>query len=105
MYDKEIAGKRMQECRNRKGITQQVMGDAIGFSRTKISNLETARNDICMTDAVQVCEYLGVSLDTVFYSREISTEDFLVIANEYFKNKSISKTEKRKVLKELIKYL
>ena len=30
MYDKELAGKRMQECRKRKGVTQEVMGDAIG---------------------------------------------------------------------------
>lgn len=105
MYDKKLAGKRLQECRKRKGVTQQTMGDDVGFSREKISNLETARNDICMTDAVLLCDYLDVSLDSVFYSAEMSSQDFLTIANEYFKNKNISKSEKRKVLKELIKYL
>ena len=105
MYDKELAGKRMQECRKRKGVTQEVMGDAIGFSRTKVSNLETARNDICMTDAVQVCDYLGVGLDTIFYCKEMNTNDFLTLSNAYFTNKTIPENERRDSLRDLLKYL
>ena len=105
MYDKEAAGKRMQECRKRKGVTQQVMGGEIGFSREKISNLETARNDICMTDAIQVCEYLDVGLDTIFWGKELTTNDFLILADKYFKNNKISKTERKETLKSLFKYI
>lgn len=105
MYDRKAAGKRIQEYRNRKGVTQQVMGETVGFSREKVSNLETARNDICMTDAVQVCEYLDVGLDTIFYSKEMTTNDFLVLADEYFTNNNIPKNERNETLKSLFKYL
>lgn len=105
MYDKKLAGKRLQECRKRKGVTQQFVGDCVGFSREKISNLETARNDICMTDAVLLCDYLGVSLNSIFHSREMNTQDFLVLANEYFSNNKISKSERKESLKSLFKYL
>lgn len=105
MYDKEAAGKRIQVCRCRKGVTQQVMGDEIGFSRSKVSNLETARNDICMTDAVQVCEYLNVGLDTIFYPKKMNTNDFLTLANIYATNKKIPENERRNALKSLLEYL
>lgn len=105
MYDRKAAGKRMQECRNRKGVTQQEMGIEIGFSREKVSNLETARNDICMTDAISVCEYLEVGLDILFWSRDISTNDFLTFADTYFKNTKIPKAERKETLKKIINYL
>lgn len=102
MYNKEAAGKKIQKCRRQMGITQQILGDDIGFSRTKVSNLETARNDICMTDAVLLCEYLNVSLDTIFYNKEFSTADFLIVSEKYFKNEKISKKERNVTLKILI---
>lgn len=105
MYDKEAAGKRIQVCRCRKGVTQQIMGEEIGFSRSKVSNLETARNDICMTDAIEVCKYLDVGLDTIFCPKKMNTNDFLIMANNYATDKSIPESERKNALKSLLEYL
>ena len=106
MYDRKSTGLRIKECRNRMGVTQEKMSEDVGFTRTKISNWETARRDICMTDAIQICEYFDVSLETLFRkNREVSTNDFLIIAKTYSTNKKFSKKERRESLKSLFKYL
>lgn len=105
MYDRKAAGKRMQELRKRKGITQESMGEDIGFTRSKISNLETGRRDVCMTDAILICDYFEVSLENLFYSKSMSSDDFLIMANNYLSDKTISKKERRKTLKKILDYL
>lgn len=105
MYDKEVVGKRIQECRIRKGFTQQKLGELINFSRSKVSNIETGRNYVSVPDAILLCSELDVGLDTIFYSKEIGTDDFLSLANDYFTNKKIPKKEREDTLKSLFKYL
>lgn len=105
MYDRKTVGKRIQECRIRKDFTQQELGVLIGFSRSKVSNIETGRNYISVPDAILLCTELDVGLDTIFYSTEISTDDFLSLANDYFTNKKIPKKEREDTLKSLFKYL
>lgn len=104
MYDKEVVGKRIQECRIRNDLTQQELGELIGFSRSKVSNIETGRNYVSVPDAILLCNELGVGLDTIFYSKEFGTDDFLSMANDYFTNKEISKEERESTLKTLLDY-
>lgn len=104
MYDKEVIGKRIKACRVRKGLTQQQLGDLTRFSRTKVSNLETGRNYISVVDALLLCEHLDIKLDTLFDSKEMSTADFLSLANDYFMNRRISKKERDETLKSLLNY-
>lgn len=105
MYDRKQAGIRMQELRKQKGVTQQEMGDALCFTRSKVSSLETAKRDICMTDAVSVCDYLEVGLETLFFPKTITSNDFLVLATKYASNKNIPQKERRETLKKIMKYL
>lgn len=104
MYDKEVIGRRIKECRVRKGFTQQKLGELTLFSRSKVSNLETGRNYMSVVDALILCEYLDIRLDTLFDSKKMSTADFLLIANDYFTNKKISKKERDETLKSLLNY-
>ena len=104
MYDKEVIGKRIQECRIRNDLTQQELGELICFSRSKVSNIETGRNYVSVPDALLLCDKLGVSLDTLFYSKEFGTADFLSLANDYFTNKKIPKKEREDTLKYLLNY-
>ena len=105
MYDKDVVGKRIQECRIRNGLTQQELGARIKFSRSKVSNIETGRNYVSVPDALLLCKELNVGLDTIFYSKEMGTSDFLSLANNYFINKKIPKKERKETLKKLLKYL
>ena len=104
MYDKEVIGKRIQECRIRNDLTQQELGELTGFSRSKISNIETGRNYISVPDALLLCSKLDVELDTIFYSKDFGTSDFLSMANDYFTNKNLPKEERENTLKTLLEY-
>ena len=106
MYDRKTTALKIKECRNYMGVTQEKMSEELGFTRTKISNWETARRDICMTDAVQICEYFGVSLETMFnQSKEINTSEFLIVAKKYATNSKISKGERKEAIKKILQYL
>lgn len=104
MYDRKVVGKRIQECRIRKDLTQQKLGELTLFSRSKVSNLETGRNYMSVVDALILSKHLDIGLDTLFYSKEMSTADFLSLANDYFTNKKISKKERDETLKSLLNY-
>ena len=104
MYDKEVIGKKIQECRVRKGLTQQELGELTLFSRTKISNIENGRNFISVPDAMLLCEHLEIGFDTLFGNKEMTTNDFLLLADDYFNNKKISKQERLDVFKTLMDY-
>lgn len=104
MYDKEVIGKKIQECRVRKRLTQQELGELTFFSRSKISNIENGRNFLSVPDAMLLCEHLDISFDTLFGNKEMTTNDFLLLANNYFTNKKISKQERLDVFKTLMEY-
>ena len=101
--DKKI-GERLREYRKEKNLTQEELSEKLIVSRSKISSWETARRDICMTDAIKLCVNLDASLDNLFYPNEINSKEFCKIAKRYFNNKSIPMNERISVLRELHKF-
>lgn len=104
MYDKEAAGKRIQDYRKLKNITQEELATNLHISRSKISSWETARRDICMTDAIQLCEQLNISLNTLFNPKEINSREFYTLAYNFFHNINVSYKEKEQILKKILKF-
>ena len=105
MYDKSSAGFRIREFRKEKEVTQEKMAIDLNISRSKVSSWENGGRDICMTDAIQLCKYFDVSLDTIFCPMDISSKELNIIVNKFFNNKKISKREKDKTLRNLLKKL
>lgn len=105
MYDKDSTGIRIREYRKQKNVTQEKMALDLNISRSKVSSWENGGRDICMTDAIQLCKYFDVSLDTIFCPMDISSKELNIIVNKFFNNKKISKREKDKTLRNLLKKL
>lgn len=105
MYDKDSTGIRIREYRKQKNVTQEKMALDLNISRSKVSSWENGGRDICMTDAIQLCKYFDVSLDTIFCPMDISSKELNIIVNKFFNNKKISKREKDKILRNLLKKL
>lgn len=95
---------RMRVYRVYRNISQEKMAEALNFSRSKISSWESCRRDICMTDAIELSNYLKVSMDNLFNPKELSTIEFMEIAKRYFNNPKLSVEEKNYSLKKLYEY-
>ena len=61
--DKNKVGKRIQEYREKSGISQEDMADKIGLSVTSISNIERGRNFPTFENFIKICNAINVSTD------------------------------------------
>lgn len=101
--NKEI-GLRIHFLRTLKNVSQEKMAEDLCMSRSKVSSWETGRRDMCITDALIVCDYFAVSMDNLFNPKSLNSEEFEKIAQRYFENDEISFDEKTSVLKKLFDY-
>lgn len=69
----EELGKRIRDCRKKKGITQQKIADDLLYSVPYISYLETGKKCIPLTTLVDIAEYLNTTADFLIYG---DTSDF-----------------------------
>ena len=58
----EALGRRLKKLRRKANMTQAELANAVGFSRTSITNIETARQPVRVHTLVQIAEVLGVRL-------------------------------------------
>ncbi len=65
MIEKDI-GKRIQECRKRKGLTQEQLAERIGVSAHYLSALERGVYNIKLETLVNILNELDCSADEVF---------------------------------------
>ena len=63
----KIIGKRIQEIRKRKGITQEELAEAIEISPHYLSALERGLYNIKLETLVKMLNFLDASADEVFY--------------------------------------
>jgi transcriptional regulator with XRE-family HTH domain len=60
-------GKRVQELRERKGITSQMaLANKAGLDRTYIGGVERGERNIALKNIEKMAKALGVSLDELF---------------------------------------
>ena len=64
----KIIGKRIQEIRKRKGITQEALAEAIEISPHYLSTLERGIYNIKLETLVKMLNFLECSADEVFYT-------------------------------------
>jgi len=59
-------GRRLRDLRQRAGMTQQALAEAVGIDRSFISDVETGRHSIAVDRAYQIAAALGVSISDLF---------------------------------------
>lgn len=67
---KESLGRYIASVRKRKGKTQKDLAEALHYTPQAISKLELGDGSIPLDIAISVCEYLDISLDSLFLREE-----------------------------------
>lgn len=63
-YKKEDTGKRIRECRNARGWTQNQLAEEVGFAGERhIQRIERGENSISIDKLLEVAQVFGVSTD------------------------------------------
>jgi transcriptional regulator with XRE-family HTH domain len=63
-------GQRLTNIRNEAGVTQEALADAVGLSRTSITNVEKGRQPVQLHLVVKIAEILGVTVARLLPVRE-----------------------------------
>ena len=56
----------LESLRNKKGISQLILADAVKVSRQTINSLENGRYNPSITLAFKLARYFGVSIEEIF---------------------------------------
>ena len=85
-----------------KNVSKEKMAEDLNISRSKISSWETGRREMSLYDAIVISNYFNVSMDNLFNKKSLTSDEFIQIAERYFKNNKISLEEKKETLKKMI---
>ena len=68
---KEMIGSRIQEIRNKKGITQDQLSEKVGISSKYLSSIERGKENPTLNTILKLAQSLDVKLDEFFTHLEI----------------------------------
>ena len=94
---------KIKTLRKAKGLTQQDLADAIGILRPTLGGYETGRRNPRLPDLQKIANYFGVGLDYFGVATTDEVFDILARAKDVFASDAISKEEKEKLYKELMR--
>lgn len=96
-------GTKIKILRKRRDLSQAEMAHHLGISRATVSNYETNRRAPSIHELRRISEWLGVSLDYFGVEADDEVFEFLTRANSVFTSKELSKEDKEKAYKEVMK--
>ena len=94
---------KLKTLRKSKGITQEQLADAVGTTRATIAGYETGRRNPRLPDLQKIAEFYGVGLNYFGVATTDEVFDVLARAKDVFASDVISKDEKEKLYKELMR--
>ena len=94
---------KLKTLRKAKGLTQEQLAEAIGTTRATIAGYETGRRNPRLPDLQKIAEFFGVGLDYFGVATSDEVFDILARAKDVFASEAISKDEKEKLYKELMR--
>ncbi len=97
--------KYLADLRRGEKISQEELGYRIGMSRSKVSSWEIGRRDISISDAVVICDYYNISIDSLLNPTGMNREKFLDVSKTFARNKILTRKEKLQICKEVQKIL
>lgn len=98
-----IIGSKLKTLRKGRGLTQLELSDKLNLCRATISNYEVGRRSPHLSELQRFAEFYGVGLD--YFGVETVDESFELLsrAKAVFTNQAISKDEKTRLYKEVMK--
>ncbi len=72
---KKLVGKKIQQIRKHKGITQEKLAEMIGIEVPSLSNLETGKYSPSTETLQKLADVLGVKAWEFYYVEDITVED------------------------------
>ena len=87
-------GKKLQQLRKGRGLTQQQLADKMGVTRATISNYEVGRRAPHLSELKRFAEFYGVGLDYFGVAQTDEIFDLLTRAKAVFDSDDVSKETK-----------
>lgn len=69
-------GRRIAFYRNKRGLSQEALGEKINYSKSYISKIEASNSDVTYSLDILFAIAAGLQLDPVIFLLPISEEDF-----------------------------
>ncbi|MDY2960459.1 MAG: helix-turn-helix transcriptional regulator [Hornefia sp.] len=80
--DQVKIGKFIALCRKEKGMTQADLAEKLGISDRAVSKWETGKSLPDSGNMLELCEYIGITVNELLSGEKIMTEDFGKAADE-----------------------
>ncbi len=77
----KTVGERIKYLREKKGETQEKLGDAVGLSQKSISNIENGITPLALDNQIRIAEYFNVSHDYLCTGR--NNDSILKLLEKY----------------------
>ena len=74
-YDLKETGKRIQNLRKQKGMTQEQLAEKLNISVSNLGKIETGYSGVSIDLVIEMAMFFGVSLDYLLLGRELQTDD------------------------------
>lgn len=87
-------GKKLQQLRKGRKLTQQELADKMGVTRATVSNYEVGRRAPHLSELKRFAEFYGVGLDYFGVAATDELFDLLSRAKAVFESNSVSKEKK-----------
>ena len=99
-----MVGKRLQELRKARRLTQQQLADRMGVTRATVSNYEVGRRAPHLSELKRFAEFYGVGLDYFGVATTDEIFDLLSRAKAVFESDDVSKETKDDLHRALMQF-
>ena len=99
-----MVGKRLQELRKARRLTQQQLAEKMGVTRATVSNYEVGRRAPHLSELKRFAEFYGVGLDYFGVASTDEIFDLLSRAKAVFESDDVSKETKDDLHRTLMQF-
>lgn len=97
-------GKKLKLLRKRRNIRQDDLAEFLNLSKSQISNLESGRRNLSLSQLEKLCDYFKI--DMSYFLMEETTDSCLELiekAKVLFESKNLTNTQKENLFTSLMK--
>ena len=97
-------GKKLKLLRKKRNIRQDDLAEFLNLSKSQISNLESGRRNLSLSQLEKICDYFKI--DMSYFLMEETTDSCLELiekAKVLFESKNLTNTQKENLFTSLMK--
>ena len=102
---KKYMSKALKQMRKSRKCSQTKLAGVLGMSRSKISSWEVGRRELSINDAILLCDYYNICLDSLLCPDRINHEKVVDIIQKYLEKNNYADDERERVIQEIEKIL